>query len=453
MAIDPSSNDIPLPRSWPEHVKSALLHVISMAQLAVVRARGWAANSSNSRVRLQARLEEANQEIALLNEELRIKDARMAGLDPRRRPHYCAVERLAILELRAARGWSRAQTARRFLVQAATLASWMKRIDESGESALVKICEPVNRFPDFVRRVVRRLKTLCPTMGKKRIAQTLARAGLHLGITTVGRMLKERKPEMPESTGVVAGDEVFEAKTQEPVSAKQPNHVWLTDLTLMPTSAGFWVPWLPFAIPQAWPFCWWVACVVDLYSRRVIGFAVFAKEPTSVDIRSFLARAMSQAAARPKYIVSDKGGQFYCPGFKAWCRRKGIQARYAAAEKRGATAVIERFFRSLKDEWLRRIAVPLRRDAMRRELSCYVAWFHELRPHQGLSGRTPVEVYDGLEPANTAARMEPRPRWPTDSRCALPSAKLASRPRGLVLNVTFHGGSPHLPVAELKEAA
>jgi len=221
----------------------------------------------------------------------------------------------------------------------------------------------------------------------------------------------------------------------------------------MPTAAGFWVPWLPFAIPQRWPFCWWVACVVDLYSRRVMGFAVFAKEPSSVEMRSFLGRALSQVGASPKYIVSDKGGQFYCPGFKAWCRRKGIQPRYAAAERRGATAVIERFFRTFKDEWLRRIAVPLRRDAMRRELSCYLTWFHELRPHQGLGGRTPIEVYDGRHPANETPRTEPRLRRPLDSACALPAAKISSRPSRLRLNVNFHGGSRHLPVVELKDAA
>ncbi len=44
-----------------------------------------------------------------------------------------------------------------------------------------------NRFPDFVRHIVIRLKVLCPTMGKKRIAQTLAKAGLALGVSTVGR--------------------------------------------------------------------------------------------------------------------------------------------------------------------------------------------------------------------------------------------------------------------------
>jgi hypothetical protein len=49
-----------------------------------------------------------------------------------------------------------------------------------------------NKFPDFVRYTVLRLQALCPTLGKKQIAQILARAGLHLGVTTVGRFRKDK---------------------------------------------------------------------------------------------------------------------------------------------------------------------------------------------------------------------------------------------------------------------
>ncbi len=148
-------------------------------------------------------------------------------MKPRRRPHYQGVERLAILELKAASGWSKAQAAERLLLRPATIAGWTKRLDEEGEDALVQTPEPINRFPDFVRHIVCRLKVLCPTMGKKRIAQTLARAGLQLGVSTVGRMLKERdnKPEPGEEavTSEAAGETTRDGK---PVQAEEPNHVW-----------------------------------------------------------------------------------------------------------------------------------------------------------------------------------------------------------------------------------
>jgi hypothetical protein len=140
-----------------------------------------------------------------------------------------------------------AQTARAFLVTSLTIAHWLRRLDEQGPQALVQLPEPVNKFPDFVHYLVQRLKVLCPALGKRKIAAMLARAGLHLGSTTVGRMLKRAprfEPRHPETT------------PSRVVRAKRPNHVWHVDLTTVPMAGGFWTTWLPLAVPQCWPFCW-----------------------------------------------------------------------------------------------------------------------------------------------------------------------------------------------------
>jgi transposase InsO family protein len=339
------------------------------------------------------------------------------------------------------------------MVEPGTIAEWMGRVDEEGEAALVKTPEPLNKIPDFVRYMVRRLKVLCPSMGKKRLAQTLARAGLHLGVTTVRRMLKEKDHKGSPAEAVAREGE--QESPSKPVTAKYRNHVWQVDLTVAPTSVGFWVAWLPFSLPQVWPFCWWVACVVDHFSRRVVGFTVWTKEPTSRDVRTFLGQVVATNRATPKYVLSDKGRQFSSHGFKAWCDRKGIQPRYASTGGQvRATAIIERFILSLKDEWLRRASVPFRREAMRQHLSTYLEWFHEYRPHQGLGGRTPMEVYRKKRPANRRPRHEPRPRWPADSPCALPRARTRSAAGArFVLKVRFHGGSRHLPIVKLRRVA
>ena len=112
MPANPSSPEIPLPRGWPSRVKSAILHVISLAQFTLAYTRGWAANSPNCRIRLKAELDRAHQEIALLREELRMHKLRTAQIPPHRRPHYRPTERMAILQLKAARGWNLEQTAR-----------------------------------------------------------------------------------------------------------------------------------------------------------------------------------------------------------------------------------------------------------------------------------------------------------------------------------------------------
>ncbi len=125
---NPIVSDSPLPSGWAKNVKFAVLYVISLAHYAITYARGWAANSINARVRLAADNDRLKQEIQLLREELRIKDARMAKIDPHRRPYYPPPERMAILELKAARAWSLAQTAKAFLLKSATVASWLKRV-------------------------------------------------------------------------------------------------------------------------------------------------------------------------------------------------------------------------------------------------------------------------------------------------------------------------------------
>lgn len=64
--LEQDTPKLTLPMSWTKHVRSAVLHVISLAQYAAVYTRSWAVDSMNGRVRLRAELDRANQEIALL---------------------------------------------------------------------------------------------------------------------------------------------------------------------------------------------------------------------------------------------------------------------------------------------------------------------------------------------------------------------------------------------------
>jgi len=85
------------------------------------------------------------------------------------------------------------------------LQAWLGRIDEADERAPIQISDPANKFPDFVR-----------------IAQLLARAGLHLGATTVGRILREVEP-LPEDATATAPE--VDVATLRVVTAKHPGHV------------------------------------------------------------------------------------------------------------------------------------------------------------------------------------------------------------------------------------
>ena len=442
MPVKQAHPRIPLPRNWHSHVKSAVLHTISLAHFALTHARGMATGHTRRRVRLAVQNERLREECALLREEIRIKDARMDYITPHRRPRYGPFERMAILELRAARGWSLKQAGGTFRVAAATIASWSARLDEGGSTALLQISGPVNRYPDFVRYIVQRLKTLCPAMGKVRMADTLARAGLHLGATTVGRILKEERIPDP-------GDD--EDTLGNVVTARYPNHVWHVDLTVVPTSSGFWTPWSPFSLPQQWPFCWWVGVVLDHCSRSVLGIGIFKESPSSAAMQSLLNHTIKKEGAKPKFLICDKGNQFWCESFKDWCEQNGILPRFGAVGKKGSIAIIERFIGSLKSECMDVILVPIREEAFRRELSLFSDWYNRHRPHPALGGQTPAEIHHGMKPAGQRSRFEPRTRMPIGASPKAP----ASGERGAIirLEVSHHSGRRHLPIVALKRAA
>jgi len=110
---------LPLPRGWKRRVRSSVLHIVTTVRFGCM-----------------PRSTAGTTKIALLQEELRIQNARMDRVPPHPRPHYTPLERMSILELRAARAWSARQAAERFHVTPTTLGSWKARIDEYGPNAM-----------------------------------------------------------------------------------------------------------------------------------------------------------------------------------------------------------------------------------------------------------------------------------------------------------------------------
>lgn len=447
------ASSIPLPRAWPRHAKFALLHAVAMARAALLDARAGFANGPLARRRRAAEINRLRAENALLREELRIKDVRIASIPAHQRPHYEPVDRLAILTLRAAAGWNAAETARRFLLAPATIASWTRRVDEGGPAALVQTREPVNRFPEFVQELVVRLRLTLPSMGKVRIAQVLARAGLQIAPATVARFLAmpSRRPVPPARRSVRGTTRELESRKERTkpgriVTARYAHHLWHVDLTVVPTAAGFWVPWVPFSLPIVWPFAWTVAVVLDHHSRAVVAHAVYRRQPSAEQICALLDRAILDAGRSPRHLVTDRGVQFR-EEYLAWCRRRRVRPRFGAVGKKGSIAVVERFIRSMKDECFRRTPVPLEQSAIVRELDAYIGWYNIERTHTALAGATPS---DCLHRRGRTFPIETRPRYPLRRR----GRKRRRRLRGTLELVIDHVGSrPHLPIVTLREAA
>jgi transposase InsO family protein len=424
----PTPPSVPLPSGWPKHARSALLHSISLGATALTVVHGWAARQRSSGLRLRAELQRLERELALLREELRLKDARLARLPARERPHFPVAERLALLELRAARGWSARETAARFHLSAGTLFNWMRRIDKEGVDALLRPPVPANKYPDYVAHVVQRLRALCPSFGYGKIAQVLAREGLRLAHSTV-RLMTQRKIRLepdpvPERRSI---------RPRENVIARSSDHVWHCDLTTIPTSIGSWSPACPFGLPQRWPFCWWLVVVADQFSARILRLAIFPKAPSAEQVLAVVARAIDDAGVVPAFLITDKGPQFRDGAFRSFCRQRGILHRSGSLGQFGSIPFVERVILTVKRECTRRILVPFSRSGALKELALFATWYNRIRPHERHAGATPEEIHGGVVPIGRNARLES-----------------GDRP---ALRVRYLEGRKHLPVVALERAA
>ena len=155
--------------------------------------------------------------------------------------------------------------------------------------------------------------------------------------------------------------------------------------------------------------------------------------PGADDIQRALNKAVKRNS-KPKYIISDKGPQFWPPKCKSiknagkhryhgWCKREEIKPRFGAIGQHGSIAVIERFIRTMKSEGTRQILVPLDLHNMRQELAFFIHWYNEFRPHQYLNARTPQEAY---------SQSPPRPRIQIERNAELPEIRL---------EVSYFGGT------------
>ncbi len=143
-------------------------------------------------------------------------------------------------------------------------------------------------------------------------------------------------------------------------------------------------------------------------------------------------------------------------GWSVWCDRRLIRRkpRYGAVGKHGSIAVNERFIRTFKDIYLRKITIPYASDHMRSEMTVFIQWYNAFRPHESLDGITPLERYENSTPAIQAPRYEPRRKWPRKSRCAKPVVPVKNR-RGVKLElvISFMDENRKLPVIELRHVA
>ena len=344
-------------------------------------------DSRDARLALQSEIKKRDLLIHELREALRLLQARMSRIDAKHRSRYTPEERFNILVHKETYSLTFDEAAKLFQISAQTIKRWydeaIKEPTKKTIGSLLKALPPLMRYTAVTRDLVRLMDQM-GFGGNERIAQSLARVGIKLSRETVRRYRKQPRPPKPKP----------EAKTTGRVlRAKRPNHIWMMDITQVPSLFKL--------------FTFKLVVLIDVFSRFPLAAKLFFKEPTARDLSTMI-RVASKKYGRPTHYVSDKGSQFKSEHFRTELRRLGIKQRFGAVLKSGSIAIIERLWRTLKDIlWLRTLVALTSAELMRR-LETGLFYYAAHKPHQGLGGATPVEIYFGLKPAHLKARCPPR---------------------------------------------
>jgi len=160
---------------------------------------------------------------------------------------------------------------------------------------------------------------------------------------------------------------------------REENEVWVTDITYVWTREG----WL------------YLAAVMDLFSRRIVGWAASSRMKTDLVSQAFR-RAMALRGPVPGLIHhSDRGSQYASKAYQKLLKASGMVCSMSGKGNCYDNAAMESFWHSLKVEWLFDFEFETRREAVR-EIGEYTDGFYNReRRHSSLGYVSPIE-FEGM---------------------------------------------------------
>lgn len=218
--------------------------------------------------------------------------------------------------------------------------------------------------------------------GSPRITQELRRGGQAFNHKRVERIMREQGLRAKSSrcrkvqTTQSGHDQPIAPNLllERPAPVKT-DEVWVCDITYVPTAEG----WL------------FVAAVMDLYSRQILGWSVWESLMAGGALQA-LDRALSKRE-NPKGVIvhSDRGIQYACREYREKLRQHGLVASMSRKGNCYDNAAMESFWSTLKREALDE-SQKWSKDRVRRELFEYIeAVYNRSRLHSSLGYQSPVE--------------------------------------------------------------
>ena len=218
------------------------------------------------------------------------------------------------------------------------------------------------------------------TYGARRVWHDVLAQGQNCGLHRIERLMRlqglrarPRRRSLPKDQGVrsAIADNVLDRQFQ----ADAPNQKWVADFTYIWTAEG----WL------------YAAVVLDLYSRRVVGWSMHSSMTSQLVADALMMAVWRRGKPVQLLHHSDQGSQYTSEHFQELLREQGITCSMSRAGEVWDNSAMESFFSSLKTEKTARKVYRTRAQA-RADVFDYIERFYNpVRRHSTLGYVSPLE--------------------------------------------------------------
>ncbi len=175
-------------------------------------------------------------------------------------------------------------------------------------------------------------------------------------------------------------DDVADNLLNQNFNPVAPNQIWAGDITYLKTGEG----WMYLAI------------VMDLYSRRIIGWSINRRMTTDLICKAMNMAYNLRQSQEGLVFHSDRGSQYTSKCYRKLLDGYGVRASMGDVGACWDNAVVERFFGSLKHDWLFKIAQPTR-EHMKKDVAAYMRYYNFDRLHTANGDQSPINYENSLK--------------------------------------------------------
>jgi putative transposase len=218
--------------------------------------------------------------------------------------------------------------------------------------------------------------------GSPRLTVCLQRAGIPCSRNRVARQMRalnlqarQKRAFRPKTTDANHDQPIAKNQLAQSPPPASVNRVWVTDITYVFTREG----WL------------YLAAVMDLYSRKIVGWATSDSLETHL-VKAALQQSLASRRPAPGLLHhSDRGSQYAASGYRQLLKTAEIQPSMSAQGYCYDNAAMESFWSTLKTEWLHQQHFLTRRQAHSAIFDYIETFYNPKRLHSALGYQSPVD--------------------------------------------------------------